>query len=284
MVKDQDQVAGIMKAYIVGCLIASLDVYNVFLHGARVGEELVNRYSAAGVNANDLGLTLSLSIPMIWYIIVTQKKRIWSLFYFLCVPFLVVAIFLTASRGALISSIAAALIIPITFFKQSTRFKIMALLFIGITVFWVVNFIPSAIFERFAGIPQELQEGTGSKRIFIWHAGWQVFQDNAIFGVGIGAFPYAINKYYGGITVSHNAFLSILVEAGLIGFILFIAMLISLLNRIIRLPALERDIWIILILSWGLGAMSLTWDYYIQTWFLFGLAAAQVSVIKRSIE
>jgi len=278
IIKTDSQVVTIMKAYVLGCLISSLDTVHLFYQGVGFGGIYTNRYAGSGFDPNDLGLTLSLGIPMTWYVITNQKKYISKLFYFVCVTFSIYAIFLTGSRGAFIASLAAILVIPLTYLKQAMRLKILLLFIIAMSAFLIANFVPVTTFERFSRIPAELRGGHLSQRIYLWEAGFQVYQNNPILGVGAGAFPYAMSKFYGGMTVAHNTFLSILAEEGLIGLTFFILIILALLNKIRFFPSLKRNIWFILMFTWVIGASSLTWDYFIQTWFLLGLAAAQISV------
>jgi O-antigen ligase len=177
-----------------------------------------------------------------------------------------------------LSAFLGAIVMPLTFSKRPFWLKILLASFVLGIIYLLVQFLPSVTLARFSTIPTELSGGNLSQRIYIWQAGLKVVQDHFFFGVGAGAFPLAMSMFFGGKMVAHNAFLSVLAEEGVVGLVFFVLMLFSLLNRIIFLPSLERNTFLILIFTWIIGASSLTWDYVNQTWFLFSLTAAQISI------
>jgi O-antigen ligase len=112
-------------------------------------------------------------------------------------------------------------------------------------------------------------------RTLLWEAGLESFRDRAFTGVGAGAYGTAVLRAVDMPYVAHNTFLSVLVELGVAGALLFIALLGSLFYSALRMPYLERCLWTVLLLTWAVGVLALTWDYYKPTWFLFGLLTAQ---------
>jgi O-antigen ligase len=75
--------------------------------------------------------------------------------------------------------------------------------------------------------------------------------------------------------VAHNSFFSVLVELGILGFLVFFLLVVSLFYSALSLPVAERCLWVILLLVWCIGVSSLTWEYRKPTWFLFALLTAQ---------
>ena len=281
-IKSEQQISSLMKAYLLGGLVSIVGIFTAFLLGMTYEMAFTVRYSAIGFDPNDLALSIGLGIPMAWSIISAGKRKAMDLLYFLYIPLCIAAVFLTGSRGAFVSVLIAILIIPLINFKQSFWLKVLLVFTLVATVYLSIYFLPPELFERFCGIPRELESGSLAQRSYIWQAGWNVFQEHPIFGVGAGAFYSSVNKFFGGMIVSHNAFISILTEEGIVGFIFFVLMLVGLITRIKKMPVLQRNIWFVIIFIWMVGASSLTWDYYRQTWFLFGLTAAQISVLSRS--
>lgn len=78
-------------------------------------------------------------------------------------------------------------------------------------------------------------EGTGKERVVSWIAGWDMFVDNPIFGVGPSNYRYWIYNYYESYgsksaanmwgRVAHSVYFTLLPETGLVGTILFAMML-----------------------------------------------------------
>jgi O-antigen ligase len=110
-----------------------------------------------------------------------------------------------------------------------------------------------------------------------------VFRDNALFGVGSGAFGTSVRNLLDIPYVSHNLFLSVLVELGAIGALIAFALLFCSVYSTFRLPQQERRLWIVLLLSWAVGVSSLTWEYRKPTWILFGLLAAHIAGAKDNL-
>jgi O-antigen ligase len=134
----------------------------------------------------------------------------------------------------------------------------------------------------------------------IWRAGWSVFNQSPFRGVGAAAFAPSVEHALGmpfhgsGIDdggpsnvelVAHNTFLSVLVEQGVIGFSLFLGILLTLVFSAWRFPLVDRAFWLSVLLTWAIGVSSLTWEDRKPSWFLFGVlvaaAAAQIPSIRR---
>ena len=66
-------------------------------------------------------------------------------------------------------------------------------------------------------------------RYFIWKKAWELFLENPIIGIGLGSFPYRYSLRTGDCgRAVHNAYLKFLVETGIIGFLFFIYIIVSL--------------------------------------------------------
>jgi hypothetical protein len=79
--------------------------------------------------------------------------------------------------------------------------------------------------------------------------------------------------------------LALLVEQGVVGLFLFASLLMACAWTIAGLPAPERKLWTVLIVSWLVGVLSIDWHYDKVTWLLFGLLAAQsAAAIQRRRE
>ena len=93
----------------------------------------------------------------------------------------------------------------------------------------------------------------------------------------MGAFGAAVGRTLHTEMASHQTFLEILVEQGLIGLLLFVAMAAAVIKPVRQLPLLERRLWIVVLASLAVGSMSLHLGYRKQFWFVLGLLAAQVA-------
>jgi O-antigen ligase len=68
--------------------------------------------------------------------------------------------------------------------------------------------------------------------------------------------------------VAHNSFFSVLVETGLIGFLLYAGFLLVVAAFVWALPAPERGLWATVLFVWVLGASTLTWEHRKPSWLL----------------
>src|SRR6266480_1079799 len=155
---------------------------------------------------------------------------------------LLVVILLTQSRGAFIGLVAG-MGLPLVWsgLKRPGRLFISAAvlaLVIGLAV-------PTVVWERLSGIgmltsisslAQADPEGSAAQRFEIQQVGWQIFLDNPVFGVGLGAYPQANAAYAPdlGKKDAHNTYLNVAAEVGLPGLALWCALVLSVLRYAYR--------------------------------------------------
>ena len=108
-----------------------------------------------------------------------------------------------------------------------------------------------------------------SARLNLWKIGWEVFMKNPITGVGYGNFSYFSSKVkyrvfgIGGMVSSHNIFIQIMAEAGLVGLLLFVLLLSQVLKNILKVRIRENK----------LKGMSVNGDAILLV-FIFSLSAS----------
>jgi O-antigen ligase len=105
----------------------------------------------------------------------------------------------------------------------------------------------------------------------VWAEAARIIREHPLLGIGAGAFREAA---VGANKVGHNFVLSLLAEVGIIGFGLFMAVLVTALLPIRRLDPLLRRMWLALFSAWLLAALLHNWEYRKQTWLFIGLVAA----------
>jgi O-antigen ligase len=287
----EGRVVGLLQAYVCGALVASIGTIYNFMTGVtaaqlastipgRVAWETY-RYSFAYVNEDDLGLVLALSIPMVFYLLVSRKGSLLKLLCWLQLVVGVTAILLTASRGALVAAIAGLAMLPLTVFRLPRWQRVVSLTAIACLLACSLYVIPESSWARILQFAQEISGGTLTHRTVLWAAGVETFRDHAFLGVGAGAYGPAILRVVDNAAPAHNTFLSILVELGVVGALLLFALLASILYSALQVQYLERCLWITLLLTWTVGVSALTWEYRKPTWLLFGLAPAHAYARRR---
>ncbi|MGH7498429.1 MAG: O-antigen ligase family protein, partial [Gemmatimonadales bacterium] len=261
---------GLLLAYVLGAYVAAFNT--IYVYHSEVGLE--RRFAAEGFDPNDLGMTLALAIPMAWYLGMTYRQPIlrWACRAYILVG--IVALGLTGSRGAMLASMVALLIVPLTMTKMTPGKMIAATFLLCAAGGVAVAFIPQTSFQRLGSTKSEVEEGTLNGRIQIWKAGVHAFTQKPVLGYGTGGFDWAIIPWLGHERPPHNAYLGVLVEQGIIGFFLWIMMFISVLFPVMKLPPLERRFALVLMATMAVAMLPLGWDDRKPVWFIVGILAA----------
>ncbi len=147
-----------------------------------------------------------------------------------CLAMVGFAILLTMSRGAIL---AAVVTITVFFWRmnslklQSLKPKIRRSLMVLIILAVVAGAtVPATIFQRF----EQSQADRGAGRLDIWMVGLAIFENYPVAGAGLGNFPVVFNQFQGyaehqefnSDRDSHNVYLAIAAEEGLVGICLFL--------------------------------------------------------------
>lgn len=256
-----------MTAFVCGAWVSVINTFTDFMAiGIKYGAGEV-RYKATGWNENELAIVLSLAIPLAAYAGVMERNKLLA---WCCRGYLVaapLAVALTASRGGAVVAFVALLASLFVGFKDwSSRAITVAVLIVACIVAY--KFVPEKSWERLATMSHDVD---WDYRIPIWHSGFLVFEEHPFIGVGAGAFLPAVKVQF----VAHNTFLSVLVEEGLAGFLIFLGLLAGLFRIACLMPSQQRKLWIAMLLCWGIGVSSATWEQTRTTWLIFGLLIAQ---------
>jgi O-antigen ligase len=267
-----------LQAYVLGAYVSlGTVIQNYLIRGSAINSELIyQRFTADGFNANDLALILALGIPLAWYLAVSNQEhnraRGLKIVNYMYIPMATFAILLTASRSGLLVVFASLPFILGTFstLRPVHRFLIFVAL-VG-ALYGAVSLAPDSTLARLGTIDDSIREWDFNNRINIWSHGLDVFLENPL--VGTGSNTFAVKSH----TVAHNVYLSILVEVGIIGFILFTLILLSVIKQARRQPALMSKLWLAVLLVWAVGVMSLSWEHRKQTWLFLSFVVISANV------
>jgi O-antigen ligase len=135
-------------------------------------------------------------------------------------------------------------------------------------------------------------------RYMLWQAGWRMWLDNPIAGVGIGQFPVHLAQYapsqfpphYLGL-VAHNMYIAMLAETGIIGFGLFILLLFTALRYLLRAAsagdpdaASLRNTWLVVFLVMLFGGITKTDQADKLLWLAIGVSVCFHNQLSRERE
>lgn len=197
-------------------------------------------------NPNDLAGLCLLQLGMSLGILAVEKRTWVQLGAKFAVALLVLIIILTQSRGAVIALVAFGMLGGRRYFRNVRA--IMSVLVLAVLVYLIA---PDSVWRRFATIktatevadydPEvvdaqtRIDQSSSEQRLAIWDVATSVIAENALTGVGLGAYSEAhwrmaarpgFNPFARGRRDTHSTYLNVMAEIGIPGFMLFAAMLI----------------------------------------------------------
>lgn len=207
-------------------------------------------------------------------------ENIWRYISVFALLSFVVAILYTASRGSFLSLGLAITLIIIYYTRDSKNSfwtKLIGLGILVVAVYLMTDSVSSSFEDQIARMTSLNDDDSDNGRFELWGEAFRVWEEYPIFGSGLGGM-YRINHY-----ATHNTYLELLSECGLIGFLLFMSflirilkilyrtdkayfcMMLSLLFQIMFLDAFDnRCVWSIL--SWMVlvvnSKQSINYEYY----------------------
>lgn len=277
----------LLLAYVLGAYVAAYKTFGVYRQEMQSDLDCdicAGRFSAPNFDPNDLGMLLALGLPIAWYLGTTLRHPVLRWVSRLYIPVGLVAIGMTASRGAFLASMVGLLIIPLTLRRISKGLLFASIPIAVLSAYVLVSFVPQTSWERFSTTSSEVTEGSLNERRDIWMAGLQTVQNHPLHGAGPGGFDHSVAPLLGSDHAAHNAFLSILVEEGLIGLVLYLAMLAVVFFGGRSLPLLERRFQLVLFLVLLVAMLPLTWEDRKPVWFILGIMVAQSAAMRRLAE
>ena len=201
-------------------------------------EDISGRIVSLFENPNVYGEYLIVIIMINLGVVIKSKRYISKLFYFVTLALNVLCVFLTYSRGCWIG-VAVALMVFL--FIRYRKWFIIA---IGIGIISLF-FLPESIMNRILSIGN-LSDSSTSYRMYIWEGTVHMLKDFWATGVGVGtdAFNHIYPIYsYGAISAPHphNLYLLILAETGIVGLVVFIALICVLLKKLFKVANCSQN-------------------------------------------
>ena len=159
-----------------------------------------------------------------------SKKLLLS---FIVIGFIV--LILSQSRTFLLGAIIITIVLTFNNIKKSFYIILISLLLVSLILFissidvgsLIFSDFMYSLFERTERLQTHNVDAISSGRIGLWTSALENWRTNPLFGVGIGNALINFPAYNGVIPRPHNLFIQILAELGLIGFSLFIIIIIK---------------------------------------------------------
>ena len=244
------------------------------------------RVSGLATNANQAARYFVIALVFFYYLRSKAETRLLKFFYLVGILTTFFGVFFTVSRSGMLLLFGALGLILI--FQPRAKNKV-GLIFLTLVALIVLSFFAESIFRIIGDIFPAIEEGsdTVGLRYNLWRAGWDMWLDNPLTGVGIGQYNYLLRRYmigFEGPTVGfaspHNTYVHVLSETGFIGFVLFMAMLIRALQNLWPSRSANsaefgnlRDAWFIILLVISVGGITITDLGNKIFWMVLGVSA-----------
>jgi O-antigen ligase len=239
----------------------------VFFDSSFFAQLSYGRASPFGINPNNLGNSLVLGIPIVFFLSTKTSYGLGKTRYpnYLLLLLSVVAIVLSGSRGALVSlGVVAIYLYVYSIFTSEIKTALVLVLVGLIGVIVAVFFTPSVLVERLSSIqnvlssfdPNNIRAWVASidNRGYLWISAFESFKQNPLLGVGAGNIRIIGNT-------AHSVYILMLVELGLVG--LGIYMLILLLT--LRLCVQHRDYFSLgILVAWATISVANDWAFVLS--------------------
>lgn len=225
-IEKKSDLERIMKYFILGSLLSIGFIYyqSDIFSGERIGEFLAN--------VNMLALIFFISISFLTYFMISRKN------WFLLIPGLIMFIFiiLTGSRKGFLSIVLFILLMSLFLSKNWMKgivktlivvvilFMIFKMVIMKNEVFYSVLGKRIVTMDNYFSGNQQIDRST-AERAFMYQFGIEQIRKRPIWGYGLDNYRVLLlSSGLGRETYSHNNYIELLVNGGLIGLVLFYAM------------------------------------------------------------
>lgn len=273
--RTRTQVLALLRAFVLG----AAGLATTLVVGALTAGTDAARYSVADTHPNSLGFVVSLAIIPAWYFAVTSRRAIVRLTFGLYPALALLAVVLTASRGALIVTGVALLIVPLLSRSLSLRARMLGVVLLVGAACLAVVVAPPRTLERLSTTMGQVESADLNGRAELWVATARIVSDTPVLGVGLGTTSEVLLREYGVERGSHNTLLAVGLELGMLGLLLFLLLLVACLVPTLRVRGPDGTMARLLGTTLLIGLMPRHWHLEKTTWLmlavLVGLAAAQ---------
>ncbi len=243
------------------------------------------------LDPNYLAIFLIMLIPLAYSLILLEKKLIWQFAALLSIYCFIIAIFLSLSRSSIVLFVICLFLL--LRLNYSNYHHIFSKIWFSILGFFLIlaPFVYQNYWLRFSNLLYD----KGSGRIYLFDAAYHIIKKHPLTGIGYGNFTklFYFTQDWGLLSLrvgSHNMYLGIAAELGLIGLMLYLAVFMSAFKTLFKIckssivlhrkPALlMANAIIISLVVYMIG--GLFFHYY--DFYLSYVLLASVVVLKNNI-
>ena len=275
VIDNKKKIIWAYQAYVFGNIVGASIIISNYLQG--IQSPYYNRYGIKNIETDTLSIFLAISIPMAAYLATKHHKKFLKLINIIAIPLVFYAIFLTGTRtGSIVGLIGIAYWIY-THRKASIAIKASITVVMIVSVIAIFSFAPKASVDRIFSSGKSITTGTLNYRSVIWRGSLNQWKKTPIIGTGLGGLGFVLNKEHINFDSAHNTYIHNLTENGIIGLLLYLAIVLSLLYYILQTPSDERAFMISLLMVVLVSQLTTHTHTEKVIWIVFSLLAIHTS-------
>ena len=177
---------------------------------------------------NDFCLFVNTMLPFAFFLAAYARSNKEKFYFVSLFIILIAANIASFSRGGFVG------LIPVLLFLiYKSKHKIKVLITICALIVIALSVAPKSYIQEIKTLDSNaMNEGTGKERMELWAAGWEMFLDHPLIGVGPLNYNTYISDYHhlGGRMwgkVAHSLYFTLLPEMGILGTLFFLGMLVA---------------------------------------------------------
>ena len=290
---SESRIETALQAYVLGAYISSLSIVLEFLSAPEARFPEHERLRGVGTEVDGIALIVAIAVPAAWYLAAgpthLQRNSARRMLNFAYVPVGLFAVAITGTRGATLALIPAAIFVFWSLRRARPAQRLAALGTLAAAILVLVVYAPRGPLTRIesATTATELgSEGSAlSGRWGIWVASINAFLERPLTGSGLDAHRAAVSRdlddvrtFKGVEKEAHNTYISVLVETGIVGFLIFATLIATVVNRIRSLSGWRAWYWGAQASVLAIGAMSLSLEASKSIWVMLSLCVATAAV------
>jgi len=285
LLNTPERVHILMWGFFLACLVSAIYAGTEGFVGLTVKTSVRTDGLAAGVNSAARYFLIALICG--YSLFVQQKKRWLQIFFVAGMIILLYGVFVTVSRTGLLLLVGGIGLLLLQNLGTKNKSYIFVFAFCALALVWFFADNVVAIFQSISG---SILAGTDTVgiRYGLWQAGFRMWTDYPIFGVGVGQFSTLLPLYAWDLLQPrylalgpHNMYIGILSETGLVGLVFFVTMFVISLRALfqktnssnLKVQELARN-WMIIFALIVLAGITKHDQYDKLTWIVLGVSAA----------
>lgn len=242
-------------AFTFVCLFESAIIFYQFAQAQYQNHDLQSvKHAIAGTvgNPNSAACLIAITLPYVFHLFLSYNNPVIKAIILSILLICITALVLTFSRGAWLSVVIGVVITSVAFLKNRKIFFPKKIIYSCLVVFLIIGLFGLI----------KMNEGSAFGRVFIWKVTKEMILDNWMTGVGFGNFKlnylnyqsiflhHAENSRYifnaGDLKQSHNQYLYIFAENGIIGISFFLLLVVLIIYHSIKMnrEVVKKNIFI----------------------------------------